>query len=176
MTKTAKEYATALFLLAQESGQQAAFADGLTAVNAQFSEQPAYMDMLASPVIPKAQRLQALRNAFGDCLPDEVLVFVQLLCQNGHIRSFSACYHAYMEAYRDMQKVSIAHITSATPLTQEEQATLTQTLCERTDHTVETVFMVDSALLGGITVEMDGLVMDGSLKNRLRELKEVIST
>lgn len=176
MTETAREYAAALFLLAREGGNETAFADGLTAAKVQFDENPAYVDMLASPVIPKSERLDALKTAFAGALPDEVLVFMQLLCQNGHIRSFHACYDAYMEAYREMQKISVAHITSAAPLRDEEKAALTQKLCEQSGHTVRAEYTVDPALIGGITVEIDGTVIDGSLKNRLRELKEVIST
>ena len=176
MTEAAKEYAAALFLLAQEGGKQTAFADGLTLIKEQLDENPAYVSMLASPVIPKAERMNALKEAFADTLPDEVLVFMQLLCQNGHIRSFNACYDAYMEAYRDMQSVSIAHITSATPLSDAEKDALLEKLCKQSGHTVRAEYAVDPSLLGGITVEMDGTVLDGSLKNRLRELKEVIST
>ncbi len=176
MTETAKEYAAALFLLARESGLETAFADALTAAKAQLDENPAYIDMLASPVIPKSERMNALKAAFADILPDEVLVFIQLLCQNGHIRSFHACYDAYMEAYRDMQKISVAHITSAAPLSETERESLVQTLCAQSGHTVRAEYTVNPALIGGITVEIDGKVLDGSLKNRLRELKEVIST
>lgn len=176
MTEAAKEYAAALFLLARESGKETAFADGLTAAKAQFDENPAYIAMLASPVIPKPERVNAIKAAFSDAVPDEVLVFIQLLCQNGHIRSFHACYDAYMDAYRDMQKVSVAHVTSAAPLTEEEKAQLIKQLCDRTGHTVRAEYAVDTAILGGIKVEIDGTVLDGSLKHRLRELKEVIST
>ena len=175
MTEIAKEYAAALFLLAKENGSEAAFADGLQAVNEQFEQNPSYIGVLASPVIPKAERKAALEAAFADCVPQEVLAFLQLLCQNGHIRTFADCYEAYMDAFRELQKVSVAHVTSATPLTQQEQDALVRVLTEQSGHTVRTEYAVDPALLGGIAVDMDGFVMDGSLKNRLRELKEVIS-
>ena len=38
MTEAAKEYAAALFLLAQEGGKQTAFADGLTLIKEQLDE------------------------------------------------------------------------------------------------------------------------------------------
>ena len=36
-------------------------------------------------------------------------------------------------------------------------------------------YSVDETLLGGLIVELDGKIMDGSVKNRLREIKEVIN-
>jgi F-type H+-transporting ATPase subunit delta len=175
MTEIAKEYAEALFSLAKENGDVSVIADGLNTVREQFIQAPAYVDMLASPVIPKSERVSALQNAFGGKVSDAVLVFMQLLCQNGHIRSFFDCCDAYTEAYREMQKISVAHIVSAAPLEDAEKALLERQLSERTGHTVHAEYTVDPALIGGVTVEIDGTVLDGSLKNRLRELKEVIS-
>ena len=34
--------------------------------------------------------------------------------------------------------------------------------------------MVDPAIMGGLLVEMDGRVYDGTLKSRLRDVKEVM--
>ena len=36
-------------------------------------------------------------------------------------------------------------------------------------------YSVDGAILGGLIVEINGKIMDGSLRHRLREVKEVIS-
>ena len=40
---------------------------------------------------------------------------------------------------------------------------------------VETEYDVDPSLIGGLTVEIDGRLIDGSLRHRLRDIKDVIS-
>ena len=40
--------------------------------------------------------------------------------------------------------------------------------------TVTLTLRVDADIMGGVIVEYDGKVMDGSVRTRLRELKEVI--
>ena len=42
-------------------------------------------------------------------------------------------------------------------------------------HTVNMSCSVDDSLLGGMIVDLDGKVMDGSLRNRLHEVKDVMS-
>ena len=37
-------------------------------------------------------------------------------------------------------------------------------------------YSVDESLMGGLIVEVDGNIMDGSLRHRLREVKEVIKS
>ena len=37
-------------------------------------------------------------------------------------------------------------------------------------------YVVDSSIMGGVIVELDGKIMDGSLRHRLREVKDVINS
>ena len=36
-------------------------------------------------------------------------------------------------------------------------------------------YLIDETLLGGVVVEINGKIMDGSLRHRLREVKEVMN-
>lgn len=175
MTGTAKEYADALFMLARENGTEQAFADALESAAAAFHADPAYLDLLASPVISKETRKSLLRDAFGDSLPKEVLACIALMCDNGHIRAFFAMQSDYAEQFNQLTHVTVVTVTSATPLSDEQKDALLQTLSAQTGRTVRATFAVDETLIGGIKVEMDGRVLDGSIKHRLRELKEVMN-
>ena len=175
MTSTAREYATALFMLAKESGQEDGFLEALELVNRQFAENPAYVEMLRSPGIPKAERQKALETAFAAVLPREVLIFLQLLCKAGHMREFSACLTEYTELYRAEKQISVGRVVSAIPLTETEKENLLAHMEKLCGHQVSLEYTVDQTLLGGITVEIDGKILDGSLRHRLHEVKEVIA-
>ena len=60
-------------------------------------------------------------------------------------------------------------------LTGEEKEKLRAALSKRTGTTVELHYAIDPALLGGLIVEIDGTRMDGSLRHRLQEIKEVMT-
>ncbi len=175
MTRTAKEYADALFMLARENGSEQAFADALTLAAEVLTDNPAYLDLLASPVIAKDTRKALLEKAFGDALPREVIACIALMCDGGHIREFFALRDEYMEQFHLLSKVTAATVTSAAALSDEEKAALVQQISERTGHTVRATYTVDPSLIGGVKVEMDGCILDGTIKHRLRELKEVMN-
>ena len=175
MTSTAREYASALFLLARESGQEDSFLEALELVDRQFADNPAYVEMLRCPGIPKAERQKALEAAFSTVLPREVLIFLQLLCKGGHMQAFSDCLAEYTAFYRAQKQISVGKVTSATPLTAEEQNTLLARLQVLCGHPVSFEYTVDPTLLGGVTVEIDGKILDGSLRHRLHQVKEVIA-
>lgn len=174
MTGTSKEYAEALFLLAKEEQATAAYAEALSMVVEQIREQPAYMELLASPNIPKAERLAAVEQAFAGYLPEYVLYFLRLLIERGHIRSLPACAEEFETLCQAEAGASVAEIVSAVPLTDEEKAALNRQLETTCGHAILPRYEVDTSLLGGVVVRVDGRVMDGSLKHRLQDMKEVM--
>ena len=174
MTELSKDYAEALFALAAEEKQEKAYLEALDTAAALFAEHPAYTELLACPAIPQTERTALLEQALGEILPEQALSFVQLLCNHGHIRSLSACIEDYRRLYQTAVAMSTAYVTSAVPLTEEEKVKLTETLSSKTRRMVELVCTVDESLLGGMIVQLDGKVMDGSLRRRLQVVKEVI--
>ena len=59
-------------------------------------------------------------------------------------------------------------------VTDSEKQALNQKLNAMSKKTVTVRWAVDNTLLGGVIVEMNGKVLDGSIKRQLSEVKEVI--
>lgn len=175
MTKMSNEYADALFSLAMETHAEDETLTALQLVRDAFVREPEALDMLASPAIPKGERLEALEKAFQDFLPGHVMGYLCTLCSNGHIRAFEDSVKAYEELYNSARKLSTAYVTSAVELTGEELAALKTKLESRLGRTISLECTVDASLLGGLVVQVDGKVIDGSLKHKLHEIKEVMN-
>lgn len=173
MTNKAKEYAEALFLLSMENGEIENTAAALETVTTVLAEQPDYVEFLSSPAIPKAERTAALGTAFA-ALPESVVSFLQLLCERGRMREWRACADEFAALCRKARRMTTATVTSAVALTAQEREQLNEKLNAMSDKTVTVTWVTDTALLGGIIVEMDGKVLDGSLRRRLQEVKEVM--
>ena len=174
MAQISKEYAAALFALACEQGSEQDVLVALEEAQQVFSEHVEYMELLSSPAVPLAERVQAVEQAFGAYLPDQVVCFIQLLCEKARIRSYADCVEEYRRLLHLRQSVVMAKVTSAVALTEAEIASLKQKLERNSGNTVTLECSVDPELLGGVVVEMNGRVMDGSLRHRLREVKEVM--
>lgn len=174
MTEISKEYASALFSLAGEKQCEDAWGESLARVSGLFARNPDYPVLLASPDVPVEEREQLIEKALGGTEPEEILSFLKLLIRRGRIRMLPACRAEYEKLLHIKEQVSTARVVSAAPLTEEERTRLLQRLEKLSGHTVLLTCEVDATLLGGAVVEMDGRVMDGSVRGRLREIKEVI--
>lgn len=172
--QTYKEYAEALFLLAAEENIKKEIGETLTAMEDAFCENPVFLELLSSPAVPMEERLSIIEKTFSS-LERYGISFLKLLCERGHLPGFSEMVQTYRELVEIAGKVSTAQVVSAVELTEEEKTSLLKKLEKQCGHTVTAEYRVDKELLGGIVIEIDGKVIDASLRNRLNDIKEVMS-
>lgn len=175
MTDISREYGTALFMLACEEDAKREYSQALDMICKVFSEQPQYALMLASPGISLNDRIFAITEAFGGCVPENVLSYVQLMCEKGRISYFPESAEVYRELLDASERRYIARVTSATELTDAEKEKLIGKLCTVYGGNVVGEYFVDPSLMGGVVVDIDGKIIDGSVRSRLQGVKEVMS-
>ena len=88
--------------------------------------------------------------------------------------NFDKFVEAYMMLYRQSKNISTAKVKSAVERTATEKKQLVQKLEKMSGNKVIVDYSIDKKLLGGMVVYMDDKVIDGSVKRRLQEIKEVI--
>ena len=175
MKEMSKEYAVALFTLGKEAGREKLFEASMQRVVSVFEEHPEYRLFLACPGIPMDTRLSGIQETFKTEVCEEVRALLELLCRRGRLGILEECLKEYQALLRIFHGKAIAKVTSAVSLTSEEQVRLQTQLEKKSGQSVVLSCFVDPELIGGIIVEMDGCVMDGSLKARLNQVKEVVS-
>lgn len=175
MTNTINEYAEALFALAGEENIKDEIYSAVNEVDKIFNENPEYLELLASPVVAKNERIELINKAFGEFLPEYMLSFLKLLCEKGHIAQYSLCAKVFNELFSFSNKVSQALVTSAVELDDDEKQKLIKKLEKMCGHTVELDLVVDKSILGGMIIEMDGKIIDASMRRHINDVKDVIS-
>lgn len=175
MMEMSKEYATALFMLAREKGTEGEFAKSLEQIVGIFSKNPEYIELLATPSISKEERVQIIEDAFGKIAPEHVVSFLKLLCERGRIRQLYECVEVYNKLLDEDMKISVARVVSCVELTKIEKDRLKKRLEKITGRKVILECEVDKSTLGGLVVFVDGKVIDGTLRHRLDEMKDVMS-
>lgn len=176
MAEVSKEYGTALFMLACEEQKQEEYAAALQTVETAFAQNEGFLDMLCSPSIPLAERLGVIDTVFVACLPNHMLSYVKLLCEKGRLGGFCEAAEAYRALLDASRHVANVTVTSAVELTDDEKQKLTKKLEQMEKGRVRADYIVDESVLGGLVVEIDGRILDGSLRHRLQEVKEVMNT
>ncbi len=175
MTQTNKEYAEALFMIATEQGLEEKISENLATIGKMLLENPEYLDFLSSPAVPINRRLRAIDEAFSSIGNEYITSFLKLLCENRRIKELPFCIEEFEELKTAAQNRIFATVYYAFPLSNEQKEALKHKLEKQTGKNVKLEFIEDKSILGGVKVELDGSVLDGSAKHYLNKVKGVIS-
>lgn len=173
MTAISKEYASALFELSLELGKLDAVSEAVDTLTAAFKEDPEYIDFLACYGIPVKERVEAVGTALAD-IDDTALSFVQLVIEQGQISNFFEIAKDFSELVLAYNRMTTATVYSAAPLTDTQKSTLEAKLSAMRKKQVSINYVVDEKLTGGLLIDMDGTVIDGSINRRLQDVRKVI--
>lgn len=174
MTETYKEYASALFEIAQEENIVENVSEALTVILNEFAAAPEYVQLLSSPNIPINNRITLIQSAFCGHVPDRVLHFLTVLCKNGRIKELPQCIETYRTLNNEYSNVSEMHVISAVELTDEEKNVLTEKMKNEYARSLDVTYEINSEILGGLIIRIDGKIIDGSLRHKLKDVKEAL--
>ena len=171
MTQTNKEYATALFSLATENNSVDQYEKSLIEIGNIFKENSDYIKVLESPAIPLSERIAFIDKAFESTYTEYLVSFIKVLCENGHIAQIVSCIEAFCDLVRIYKNRTIATVYYVEPLTEKQRTSLIEKLQKISGKVIEPEFIKDESLIGGIKVQIDDKIIDGSIKNRLDKAK-----
>ena len=162
-------------MLALEENQVSEYSLALDLINKTIEETPEYIDFLVSPAVPVADRLAAIDEAFIGNVPEHVLSFLKILCENRQAYLLSGCIKEFNKLVQASSNRTTAIVYSVVELSEEQKSTLCKKLEQMQGKQIDLVCLSDPSLIGGIKIEVDGKIFDGSIKHRLHEVKEVIN-
>src|SRR6185436_13465938 len=97
---------------------------------------------------------------------------VMLLAQRERLGVLGEVERAYAQLWNAHRGVVDAEALTVAPLGDAEQRALTAALAKLAGREVELTATVAPEILGGLVVKMDGKVYDGSVRGKLRALRE----
>src|SRR5262249_15946525 len=102
--------------------------------------------------------------------------FIYVVIDHQRTQLLPEIFESFQEVVRERQGVAEAQIASAAALNDDQKKELTKALEKLTGRKVETRFSHDAKLLGGVVVRVGDTIYDGSLRNRLDDLRERLAS
>ena len=161
-----REYARALFLITEEDGiTDGAFSE-LKLVAKLIEKEPAYVTLLDTPAVSKAEKLALIDEAFGS-LNKNLLNFIKILSERHSVYALPKILAEYSALYDEAR--GIVRVDAVTALE------LTATQCESLKNKLEGMLsgqvvinnIVDPSVLGGMKLRYSGVQIDGTVKARI---------
>lgn len=168
----AKRYGKALFDLAREKtglDRMQADADQIESV---WKSQPQLKDMLLLPTMPKEEEKRVLAAIMGCEVSEDMLGLLYLLIDKGRILYLPEILQEYQRLRLEEARITKAYVTSATPLTKEEEIRVQEALEKAMHCRIVLQTETDPNLIGGIVVRVGDQIFDNSLRTKLQNMKK----
>ena len=161
-----REYARALFLIGEEDGNTEEVLAQLKAVDELIRKEPAYVTLLDTPAVSKAEKLGLLDEAFGS-LNKNLLNFLKILSERHHVYALTKILLEYSALYDEARGIVRVDAVTALGLTGDQNAALKKKLEGMLSKTVIINNIVDPSVLGGVKLRYSGIQVDGTVKARI---------
>jgi F-type H+-transporting ATPase subunit delta len=170
--QTLAGYATALLAVARAEGDADGIADELFRVAQAFAGSDELRDTLSDPRVPTDRKLGVVSDLLGTRASATTISLVEMLVSTGRIGDFSAIAAEMTELVAAAEEQVVAEVRSAVPLDADTVERLAAQLSATTGKAVSVRTVVDPSVIGGIVARVGDTVFDGSVRNRLQELRE----
>jgi F-type H+-transporting ATPase subunit delta len=169
----ARRYAKALLLIGKEDGQAETYRAELDGFHRLLAAQPELEQAINNPLHDTAARKQVLQAVVARMKLSAVMgTFMLLLFDKGRFRFLSHINDHYQKMADELKGVARASVTSAVALSAEVVEKIRQTLSQRTGKAVLLEVQQDPGLIGGLITRIGDLVLDGSIRTQLLNMRE----
>ncbi len=171
--KLARRYAKALLLIGREEGMAESYRDELSGFADMLEREKELFSAIVNPVYDSAARRRVLSGVAEAMKLSKVMrSFLLLLFDKGRIRDTAAISEVYQRLVDEAKGVARAEVTAATELTVETVEKIRSGLSRLTGKEVLVDVRRDPSLIGGVVTRIGDLVLDGSIRTQLLNLKE----
>ena len=167
-----KRYAQAVFDIARDSGTISQWRSDLADIASVLAES-GIAPTLADTRVQLERRLQLVERTLD--LPPLALNFAKLLVSKGRAADAGAVAAAFGRMADAHEGVVNAHVTTAVDLAPDQLQAIEQKLSSSMGKTVRATADVDPAILGGMVVRVGDRLVDGSVRTRLKRLRQELA-
>jgi len=165
-------YARSLADVAFEANQEPAVTADLNTYMEIFKAVSDLLEVFDSPAIRREAKEKLLSTLIGRYPVTKVTEnFLFTLLRHNRIRCYPEIFESYLKLVNNRKDIVSAQITVATPLSETEIQSLSQSLAQAASKTVILDMQTDADLLGGLVVQIESTVYDGSIRTQLEEMK-----
>jgi F-type H+-transporting ATPase subunit delta len=175
ISNISKRYARAFFEIAVEEKQIERYFDELRQFSSIVSQNKDLGEFLANPIFEQEAKKKVLLGIIAKLKLSGITVnFLKLLVDKKRIDVLSdieACYRQMMDEALLKLRVTVK---TAFPLSREMQDLIVSQLEKVTGKKIEVTIENDNSLLGGIVIGVGDTLYDGSIKNQLNNMRNLL--
>ncbi len=171
--KIARRYAKALLIIGKEDDKAETYKEELDRFSDLITSEKELEQAITNPLYDVGGRKKVLQAVIDKVNISKVMAsFLLLLFDKGRFGFLNDINEFYKKLADELKGVVRASLVSATELSSETVEKIRTTLSKKTGKDIILEVEQDSSLIGGIVSRIGDLVLDGSIKTQLLNMRE----
>ena len=162
-SKISVRYAKAFFEFAKEKGILENVIADVKLLIKSLGEIPELAEVFQNPIVKPSGKKAFVSSLLKGKVSEETIDFLNLEIENGR---------EMYTIYRKEQGITAVTLTSATPLSKEQEKSVADLVKKTRNTEVELQTKVDPSLMGGFILRVEDQQYDASVSSRLKQIKK----
>ncbi len=168
-------YARALFSVAEAEGALDDVEDELFRFSATLQQQGELREALTDLALPFERKRAMLEELLSDRASRHTVALLTFVVEQGRARELPAIVDRLVELASERRQREVAEVRVAVELDEQQRTRLAEALARATGKRVELKVVHDPSVVGGVFARVGDQVIDGTVRNRLTQARELLS-
>ena len=164
-------YGEALYEVAVSSGSSDDIYSEVQAVREILDANPDFSKLMLHPSVPKEEKKQIVEKTFRGRVSDDLTGFLITVVDKERFKELDSIFEYFTDRIKADRGIGVVYVTSPMDLDDKARLAVEAKIMETTSYkTLETHYIVDPSIIGGIVIRIGDRVADASVKTRLDDL------
>ena len=169
-----RRYALALYEVAKEKNKVDEYINDLREICDLIENNKDFYEVVKHPQISTKNKKRTFINIFKGKIDEELLSFLLILIEKDRILYLREKLNQMEKIDLERKNILSAVVKTAVPLLESEISNLQEKLEKQYNKKIIMTTEIDKSLLGGVYVRVGNDVIDGTIKSKLEEMKDIM--
>ena len=169
-----RRYALALYEVAKEKDKVDEYINDLREICDLIENNKDFYEVVKHPQISTKNKKRTFINIFKGKIDEELLSFLLILIEKDRILYLREKLNEMEKIDLERKNILSAVVKTAVPLLESEISNLQVKLEKQYNKKIIMTTEIDKSLLGGVYVRVGNDVIDGTIKSKLEEMKDIM--
>lgn len=169
-----RRYALALYKVAEEKGKVEQYLQELRNIVLLINEDEDFMKLIKHPQVSTLSKKKLFADIFRGKIDEDLLSFLLVLIEKGRILELKGKLNEFEKINLEGKNTVVAKVKTVVSLQDDEKKNLVEKLEGKFNKTILLEEELDSSILGGVYVQVNNEVIDGTVKSKIEEMKKLM--
>ncbi|MCB2293180.1 F0F1 ATP synthase subunit delta [Clostridium algoriphilum] len=169
-----KRYALALYAVAEEKGKVEEYLNDLKEIVLLMKNDDEFLKVIKYPQISISTKKDMFVRIFKGKIDEELLNFLLILIEKKRILFIEENLKELEKIHLERNNTLLAEVKTVVPLMETERENLRTKLSNMYDKKIVFEEKLDEKIIGGVYIRVNDDVIDGTVKNKLNEMKKIM--